>query len=240
MRSVDDWLRGGKCVVICGGRGSRLAPYAPDTAKSLVRVGERTILELVLGYWRAHARRFVFIVNQYKEDLVGEVVRLGVEHEIVEETGPPLGIANALLQARDRVGERFVAVLGDCLCSGSFLVPEGAAMGVGVARGADAETIGRNYSVEVARDRVTRVVEKPTEPPNDLCGTGFYFFTPAIFDAIAATPPSGRGTVELTDAIQQAVDAGAAVAPFYLDGVYINLNFPEDIEAARRAFSAGG
>jgi dTDP-glucose pyrophosphorylase len=239
MPSVSDWLQDGKCVVVCGGRGSRLAPYAPNTPKSLIRVGEYTILELLLGYWRVHARRFVFILNQDKEDLLAEVVRLGIDHEVVEETGPPLGIANALMQARNRVGQRFVVVLGDCLCTGSFSVPRGAEMGFGVARSVDAQTISQNYSVEVSGERVTRVVEKPTRPPNDLCGTGFYFFTPAIFDAIGTTAPSSRNTVELTDAIQKAVAGGVAVSPFYLDGIYINLNYPQDVETARRAFADG-
>jgi NDP-sugar pyrophosphorylase family protein len=68
----------------------------------------------------------------------------------------------------------------------------------GVMRGAEAERIRRNYSVEVKADRIVALEEKPVDPPNDLLGCGTFVLTPEIFDAIDATPPSSRtGRVEL-------------------------------------------
>lgn len=238
MNAVRRWLGPeAKCVVICGGKGSRLMPLSSDTAKSLVTVGDRTVLEVLTDFWSPHVCSYVFILNHFKETLLAEIRRLGVAFEVVEESGPPLGIANALCQARDLVQGRFVTVLGDCLCDGEFHLPSRSEMGVGVARGMAPEVISRNYSVELSSERIVRVEEKPETVVNDLCGTGFYFFDQRIFDIIDHTPPSKRrNKVELTDAIQTAIDRGIDVGPFLLEGNYLNLTFPADLEAAGELF----
>jgi len=79
------------------------------------------------------------------------------------------------------------------------------------------------------------VVEKPTDVPNDLCGTGYYFFEPDVFDAIRATPPSPRSNEqEITDVLQTLIGAQGLRA-LWFDGTYININTPADLAAVEVA-----
>ena len=57
--------------------------------------------------------------------------------------------------------------------------------------------------------RVVRLVEKPAaRRRSDLALVGVYMFDDHVFDAARAIQPSGRGELEITDAIQYLIDHG--------------------------------
>jgi UTP--glucose-1-phosphate uridylyltransferase len=60
---------------------------------------------------------------------------------------------------------------------------------------------------------MTGVVEKPSagSAPSNLAVAARYVFSPAIFEALARTPPDERGEVQLTDAIKRLIDNGLPV-----------------------------
>jgi dTDP-glucose pyrophosphorylase len=67
---------------------------------------------------------------------------------------------------------------------------------------------------------------------------GVYFFDKRVFDYIRKTPPSAlRSEVEITDVIQNMIDAGERIAPVWFKGKYINVTYPEDIRKAEEVFA---
>ena len=82
--------------------------------------------------------------------------------------------------------------------------------------------------------RVARLVEKPPEPKTDLALVGVYMFTPSVFDAARAIKPSGRGELEITDAIQHLVDAGLRVDPHIVRGWWKDTGQVQDMLEANR------
>ena len=92
-----------------------------------------------------------------------------------------------------------------------------------------------HYGVaELTDGRVSRLVEKPSEPATDLALVGVYMFTPSIFEAARSIEPSGRGELEITDAIQALVDGGSRVDPHIVHGWWKDTGQVADMLEANR------
>jgi glucose-1-phosphate thymidylyltransferase len=63
---------------------------------------------------------------------------------------------------------------------------------------------------------------------------GVYMFTPAIFDAARSIEPSGRGELEITDAIQQLIDDGRKVESHTVAGWWKDTGQLADMLEANR------
>jgi NDP-sugar pyrophosphorylase family protein len=212
-----------------------MLPLSLTMQKAMIPVAGKPILSHIVDYWSQVCEEFVFVVHHRKDDIIRYVGTLDVPSRVVE-IDALRGIADGLQQASGVVDDRFVVVLGDCLCRGTFSRPFGSTLGVGVLQNADLPDIRRSYSVELMPgdpSRICRVVEKPTEFPNRLCGMGYYSFDRRVFDYIRATPPSAlRNEIEITDTIQRMIDGGEEVGALLFDGHYMNVTYPEDLEAA--------
>jgi len=235
---IPSWFAGESppCVVLCGGRGSRLLPLSLTRQKSMIEVAGYPILWHIVRYWSAFTDRFIFVVKHRKEDILGYVPGLGIQCEFAEPK-TLAGIADAIQTVEDLVGDRFMVVLGDCLCAGHFAFPRHFEQGVGVCMATPKDVLG-SYSVETVtgsmEGSIQRVVEKPKTAPNPLCGMGYYFFYRKVFRYIAESRPSSlRNEKEITDVIQAMIDAGELVKAIPFQGTYVNITHPLDLQKAR-------
>ena len=87
---------------------------------------------------------------------------------------------------------------------------------------------------ELADGRVIKLVEKPAKPKSDLVLVGVYLFTSRIFEAVNSIAPSGRGELEITDAIQWLLDHDANVEPHVIEGWWKDTGRLEDMLEANR------
>jgi glucose-1-phosphate thymidylyltransferase len=83
--------------------------------------------------------------------------------------------------------------------------------------------------------RLSRVVEKPSQPPSDLAVIGIYMFDSPVFEAVEAIKPSARGELEITDTIQYLIDHGYGVRAEVVEDCWIDTGKMDDLLAANRA-----
>jgi glucose-1-phosphate thymidylyltransferase len=57
-------------------------------------------------------------------------------------------------------------------------------------------------------ERVTKIVEKPADPPSKYAVTGVYFYDEQVWDVVPTLKPSGRGELEITDVNNWYIERG--------------------------------
>lgn len=145
----------------------------------------------------------------------------------------PRGTGHAVYTARGFVeGEFFVVAAGDNVFIGGNVAAE--LVRLHGERGEPILTVRRvsepwRYGVVVGEPlggglyRVRRIVEKPKEPVSDLANTSLYVFPPEILQAVERTPPSPRGEVEVTDAIQLLIDSGVGFLAYEAGAEWVDV-----------------
>jgi len=230
-----------KGLILSGGRGTRLRPITFTSAKQLVPVANKPILFYGIEALAASGITEIGIVvgdtHQEIRDAVGDGSRWGVRVAYIQQEAP-LGLAHAVLTAEPFIGtDSFCMYLGDNLIREKLapLVERFRAdkpnSQILLAHVPDPTQFG---VAELKGDKVVRLLEKPKVPPSDLALVGVYMFDATIFEAAKAIKPSGRGELEITDAIQWLIDSGHTVVPHIISGWWKDTGKLEDMLEANR------
>jgi len=210
---------GVKAMIMAAGLGTRLYPLTGRTAKPMVPILNRPVMEHMIHLLVRHGITEVAANLHYHPDKIrryfgdGEQFGVGLRYNLEEEL---LGTAGGVGEFREFfAGGTFVVVSGDGLTDvdlTAFVAAHKASGGIAtmaVKQVADPSL----YGVVVHDDelRVRGFQEKPNaaEARSDLCNCGIYAFEPAIFDFI---PP--RTFVDWAEDVFPALLAGDV--PFHV------------------------
>ncbi|MER8004178.1 glucose-1-phosphate thymidylyltransferase [Streptomyces sp. NPDC094149] len=232
-----------KALLLSGGSGTRLRPITHTSAKQLVPVANKPVLFYGLeAIAQAGITEVGIVVGDTAEEIreaVGDGSAFGLDVTYIAQSAP-LGLAHAVLIAREFLGEDdFVMYLGDNFVVGGITAlvdafrAERPDARILLTRVANPTAFG--VAQLDASGRVMGLEEKPRQPKSDLALVGVYLFTPAVHEAVRAIKPSGRGELEITDALQWMIDAGRDVRSTTISGYWKDTGNVTDMLEVNRS-----
>lgn len=207
-----------KGIVLAGGSGTRLYPLTKVVSKQLMPIYDKPMIYYPLATLMQAGIQDVLIIATPEEvgrfeDLLGDGANFGINIQYQVQPSPD-GLAQAFILAEDFLdGEAAALVLGDNMFYGHDLVKS--------LKAANAQSTGgtvfgyhvsnpKSYGVVEFDDAGTAISieEKPQAPKSNYAVPGLYFFDRKVVEFAKNVKPSARGELEITDVIQQYLDAG--------------------------------
>ena len=230
-----------KGLLLAGGHGTRLRPLTYTGNKHMLPIANKPMLMYGFDQLRAAGIREIGVVlgplHEGIRESMGDGSKFGVSIRYISQPDP-LGIAHGVLISEDFVGEDpFIVHLGDNLLKESIpslakdFEKSKADATVLLSRVRDPSRFG---VVQINHGKIVKLVEKPKEYISDLALAGVYFFRSTIFDAIRRLKPSWRNELEITEAIQNLLDAGGTITFHEITGWWKDTGRPEDILEANQ------
>lgn len=213
-----------KAIIPAAGIGTRLRPHTYTLPKALLFVAGKPIISHILDDVLELGVSSVVLIVGYKGELIEEYVKkhyADVKIDIVFQA-ERRGIAHALDMTRDvaDTGEPLLIVLGDTIIRTDLA----AITRIGSnALGVKAVEDPRRFGVcEINGGRITRLVEKPANPPSNLALVGLYYLENGseLFAAIRRVIDGNiitKGEYQVTDALQMMIEDGLEFKPFTID-----------------------
>jgi len=194
-----------KGVILAGGEGTRLRPLTLVTNKHLLPVFDRPMIVHPLETLKEMGVNDICIVTggEYIADFMrflGSGEKLGVKltYKVQDK---PLGIAHALLQAKDFFGkEKVIAIVGDNIFEKVTLPKEAFEDNNGYIFIKDVQNPQRfGVAVFDKNGNLVSIEEKPKEPKSNYAQTGLFIYPNDVFEFIKTLEPSARNELEITD-----------------------------------------
>ena len=226
-----------KALILTGGAGRRLVPFSATRPKGMTVVAGGSLIRRTLNHLReAGITDATVVLGQHGDKVTrtfGDGHELGVHLTYVEQDRAR-GIGDAILGARERfiAREYFILVYGDVVTSANPF-PQ-ALQSFNSFKGPIASVClpgpptARYGNVYLSGTRITKIVEKPTEPGlGNYVLAGLFVLPTEVFGALE----SSGGDMEQVFA--QLVRSPGLNASIWEEG-WIDVEHPWDILAANR------
>ena len=207
-----------KGIILAGGSGTRLYPLTKVVSKQLMPVYDKPMVYYPIATLMNAGIKDMLVITTPAEQskfqkLLGDGSEWGIYIEYIAQPSPD-GLAQAFLVGEEFIGDDNVAlVLGDNLFYGHDLVKS-------LQNAATCKQGGTIFGYHVANPSSYGVVEfdetgkaisieeKPSQPKSNYAVPGLYFFDNNVIEYAKKVKPSLRGELEITDIIEQYLNAG--------------------------------
>lgn len=221
-----------KVVILSGGKGTRLAPYTTSFPKSLVPVGDKPILEIVIRQLVSHGFKEIILAVGHLSELMrayfNEKNKFGAKIKFSYEKRP-LGTVGPLHLIRNELKDTFILMNSDDLTDINYkeLVKfhkENNSIAT-IALTRKVVDIGLGI---VKLDKEGFISGWQEKPKIDyLVSMGIYVFEPEVLSYIR---PNKK--FDLPDLIKKLIKTGKKVKGYIHDGYWLDIGRPEDYAKA--------
>lgn len=232
-----------KGVILAGGSGTRLRPITHTTQKQLIPIVNKPVIKHVIEDLKSVGINDIGVVigggfpGDIKEFL-GDGSTLGVDITYILQ-GEPLGLAHAVGCTEEFIGDdSFIVYFGDTILGDEITTtlvnsfdPDRHDTGLALQR---VETPSRFGVVDINDGSISRILEKPDDPPTDLAYVGVIAFTPTVFEYIESVRPSWRGELELTEVLHKMATGDATISWNVVDDIWKDVGTPTDVVETNR------
>ena len=228
-----------KVIIPTAGSGTRLRPHTFTSPKTLLHVAGRPILDHLLEplLQLPDFSELIFIVGDK-----GEQIREYVETHyslpttyLWQNEQKGLGHAISLAKARDN-GEPILILLGDKIFeTGYQKIVQNPYTVIGVKAVANPQGVG---IVETEGEFITRLIEKPENPPTNLVIEGAYYIQNSgllfrCLDEIIERDIRTQDEYQLTDGLQLMLEYGERMKVEFIDSLHCGT--PDQLLDANRS-----
>ncbi|MEC5396308.1 nucleotidyltransferase family protein [Uliginosibacterium sp. H1] len=224
-------------VLMAGGLGSRLGPLTDVRPKPLLNVGDRPILESILGNFVDSGFRNFYISVNYKAEMVvdhfGDGSAWGVNITYLRET-KRMGTAGCLSMLPERPTLPVIVMNGDILTRMSFttLVDHHVESRVAATMCTREFTHTIPYGVvNVDHGRLQSIVEKPSSKVQ--VNAGIYVLNPELLDAIPADE-----YFDMPMLFERVMQRGLPVGGFPIQEYWLDIGRLEDFQRAHEEYQS--
>ncbi len=231
-----------KGIILHGGHGTRLRPLTHTGPKQLLPIANKPMSQYCVESLKDAGITDIAIIiggpgSNKVQEYYGAGENFGVKFTYVFQDYPK-GIAHAISLCKEFIGnEKFIVFLGDNILERSIsqyakeFEKSDADASILLC---EVDNPSRFGIADVKDGMITKIMEKPKNPPTNLAVTGIYFLTPIIFDIISRLKPSWRNELEITEALQMVLEEGYKITYNTVTDYWKDTGTPEDIIHANK------
>ena len=198
-----------KGIILAGGDGTRLGPLTKAVNKQLLPLYDKPLIYYPLSVLMLGGIKNILIITNKDEKsnflkLLGDGSQLGIKISFLEQDRPK-GLPDAFIIGKNFIRKDSIAlILGD-----NFFYGQGFTNRLKIAlhknKGATIFTYIVNNPSDYGileidrRNKIKKIVEKPSIPKSNLAITGLYFFNHKVVNFAKTLKPSKRNELEIVD-----------------------------------------
>ena len=233
-----------KAILTGGGRATRLHPITTTINKHLLPLANKPmIFHAIEKAVEAGVEEIFINTNPGETELqkaIGDGGHWGIKIKFFEQTGGPQGIAHVVKVAEDFIGDDpFMFYLSDNILLADL-------------NNLFDEFHSKNYDCMLAfsevedptrfgvpqfdeNGKLVKMLEKPSNPPNNFAQTGIYLYGPKVFfETFGKIKKSDRGEYEISDIHSVMLDEGKNVGWKEITGWWKGTGTVNDMLIANR------